>query len=182
MDPRRITVGLDRSPAARAALAWAVRRAGRCGATVLVVTAWPDVDRAVARSDGTLPAGQVRLHRMQRDAIATALAGLDTTPLVVREIIYAAPDAALAHAAAGADLLVIGGDQGTPGRLADALRRRLDGTRVVRGSAAQLVVVRAPDVARTTTARPFTPARPTTPGTPNRPTAPPRPTALGAAA
>lgn len=182
MDPRRITVGLDRSPAAQAALAWAVRQAGRCGATVLVVTAWPDVDRAVARSDGTLPAGQVRLHRMQRDAIATALAGLDATPLVVREIIYAAPDAALAHAAASADLLVVGDSPGTPGRLTDALRRRLDDTRAVRGSAAQLVVVRVPDVARATTARPFTPARPTAPAPPTRPTAPPRPTALGAAA
>lgn len=150
MDQHRIAVGLDRSPAARAALTWAVRAAGPRTATVLVVTAWPDVDRAVARSTGTLPGGRVRLHQLQRDAIAEAVAGLDRPPLVVREILFAEPEVALCHAGTSADLLVIGTDRVGPTPLTTVLTRKLAAVRAVRGDAARLVVVRAPDISTTT--------------------------------
>lgn len=150
MDQHRIAVGLDRSRAARAALAWAVRTAGRDHATVLVVTAWPDSDRAVARATGALPGGRIRLHQLQRDAIAEALVGVDPAPLVVREILYAAPDVALCHASIGADLLVIGSDRAGPAPLTTALKRKLAQQRALRGAAARLVVVRAPETSMTT--------------------------------
>lgn len=111
MTRARIAVGLDGSAAARNALAWAVREAVRRHAAVLVVTAWPAADRAAARERGTLVAGRRRLSGMQRDAIATATAGIDPAPPIAREIIFADPVLALCHAAAVADLLVLGGDE-----------------------------------------------------------------------
>lgn len=111
MTRARIAVGLDGSAAARNALAWAVREATRRRAAVLVVTAWPNADRAAARESGTLVAGRLRLSDMQRDAIATATAGIDPPPPIAREVIFADPVLALCHAATFADLLVLGGDE-----------------------------------------------------------------------
>ncbi|MFY1632897.1 universal stress protein [Solwaraspora sp. WMMB335] len=145
MDERqpRIAVGLDRSPAAHVALTWAVRLASVWHATVLVVTAWPDADRAVARAVGALPSGRRRLHRMQRDAIAAAGSGLHPLPLVVREIVFAEPEVALCHAGNGADLLVIGASRPQPVPLAAVLLDKLAAQRALRGSAARLVVIPA---------------------------------------
>lgn len=106
----RIVVGLDRSASAHYALTWAAREAARRHVTLLVVTAWPAVDRVSARDNGELVDHRVRLHQMQRDAVAAATAGLVCAPLVAREIVFADPVTALCHAAGFADLVVLGGE------------------------------------------------------------------------
>jgi nucleotide-binding universal stress UspA family protein len=125
----RIAVGFDGSPAARAALAWALREAGRRQSRVLVVTAWPTADRATARHRDGLVAARRRLQRRQRDAVATAGAGLVPIPPVATEVVLADPVTALCHAADFADLVVVGGggpavDAGAV-RTGDALTARL---------------------------------------------------------
>ncbi|MFY1670821.1 universal stress protein [Plantactinospora sp. WMMB334] len=116
----RIVVGLDGSPGARAALEWAVRLAARRAGTVLVVTAWPDPARAVSRRLGGLRAERLALTRMQRARIAVALAGLRHPPRVLRMLVLADPVTALCHAAATADLVVLGAP-GSGGRRHDDL-------------------------------------------------------------
>ncbi|MFY1692411.1 universal stress protein [Plantactinospora sp. WMMB782] len=115
--PYRIVVGLDGSAGARTALCWALREAARRSGTVLVVTAWPDPAREVARRQGTLPADRLGLVAMQRARIATATAVPTRPPPVLRMLVLADPVTALCHAAAAADLVVVGA--GRPG-----LRRR----------------------------------------------------------
>lgn len=143
----RIVVGLDRSAPARRALAWAAREAVRRHASVLVVTAWPAVDRAAMRDGEELFDGRVRLHRMQRDAIAAATAGLVPKPLVVREIVIADPVTALGHAAASADLVVVGSDETPdlrPGSVAAEVAAQLAQRGRWSGHAVPVVVVATP--------------------------------------
>ncbi|MDG4787259.1 universal stress protein [Micromonospora sp. WMMD1102] len=109
----RIVVGLDGSAGARTALGWAVREAARRSGTVLVVTAWPDPAREVARRRGTLPADRLALVAMQRARIAAATAVPRRPPQVLRMLVLADPVSALCHAAATADLVVVGA--GPPG-------------------------------------------------------------------
>ncbi|RQX02284.1 hypothetical protein DLJ59_15830 [Micromonospora inaquosa] len=105
-----MVIGLDRSASAHHALTWAAREAARRHATLLVVTAWPAVDRIGARDNGELVHHRVRLHRMQRDAVAAATAGPANPPQVAREMAFADPVTTLCHAAGFADLVVLGGD------------------------------------------------------------------------
>ncbi|MDG4830926.1 universal stress protein [Solwaraspora sp. WMMD1047] len=128
-DRGRIAVGFDGSPAARAALAWALREADRRQSRVLVVTAWPTADRATARRRDDLVTARLRLQRRQRDAVAAAGAGLVPIPPVATEVVLADPVTALCHAADFADLVVVGGggpatDTGAV-RTGDALTARL---------------------------------------------------------
>jgi hypothetical protein len=80
----RIVIGLDRSVSGHHTLTWAAREAARRHATLLVVAAWPAVDRISARDNGELVHHRVRLNQMQRDAVAAATAGLACAPQVVR--------------------------------------------------------------------------------------------------
>nr|MDT0660371.1 universal stress protein [Micromonospora sp. DSM 115978] len=150
----RIAVGFDGSPAARAALDWTVREAARLGARVLLVTAWPADDRAAARRSGRLVAARQRLQRDQREAVAAATAGLDPVPMVLRQLVLGDPVTALSHAAAFADLVVLGDSGPCPAhgarpRTATALTARL-----ANRAGAPVPVLTAPPVPTATPARP----------------------------
>ncbi len=136
---QQIAVGLDGSLASRHALRWAVREAVRRGADVLVVTAVPSI------VDGPVPDRLVAAYRMQRVAIVAARAAVPGTDdlLVGRQVLVGDPVTALCHAAAAADLLVLGSDESSglpdtsiPGRVA----RRLAARRA-RGGRCPLVVI-----------------------------------------
>jgi nucleotide-binding universal stress UspA family protein len=140
----RIAVGYDGSAAAQYALDWAARQAAASGATVFVLTAWP-AGRVRRDADAVL-ADRMRLHRMQRWGVAQAVAGLPRPPLVAREIVLAEPVTALAHAAAFADMVVVGSDAAEamrPGSVAAVLARRL--SRARRAGPAPVVVVATKD-------------------------------------
>ncbi|MDQ7911469.1 universal stress protein [Phytohabitans sp. ZYX-F-186] len=142
MARQRIVVGLDASAAARDALWWAVREAARTGARVLVVTAWPAADRALARDRDGLFEARLDLHRMQRDRIAEAVAGVSPRPPIARELVLADPVTALSHAAAIADVVVIGSDTAT-GLRGDSVAAALAHQLARRGHPAVLVVATA---------------------------------------
>jgi nucleotide-binding universal stress UspA family protein len=152
----RIVVGIDGSVPAQRALEWAAQEAGRRGATVLVVTAWP-VATGPAPAPGRrreLIDGRMRIGHLQQAAIARALTGMAEPPVVGREIIFADPVTALCHAAALADLVVVGSDEQRGLRrssVAARVAQRLSARRR-RGLAAPLVVV------PTRTAEPAIPA------------------------
>lgn len=107
----RIVVGVDGSPAAQAALNWAVREAVAVHSRLLVVTAWqlPIAGRRWPTSE--LRQEWRRRIDVQLTAIRTALAGVpvEQRPVVGRQLIMADPVTALRHAARLADLVVIGG-------------------------------------------------------------------------
>lgn len=143
MRHNRIAVGYDGSPAARYALAWAVREAMGRDAIVLLVTAWPATAHT-SHDPATLVAHRLRLHGMQRRGVAEAVAGLDRPPVVAREIILADPVTALVHAASFADIVVIGGDATEalrPGSVAAVLAERLGRRRRQRADPAPVVVL-----------------------------------------
>ena len=121
----RIIGGYGSGRPSRAALAWAVREASMTGAVVHVVTAWkPPRGRPPA-----IAAVAARLRGRQVAAIRAALAGVGAgrRPVVTGEVVLADRVTALAAAADGADLVVIGsrahdGDS-FAGRLAEGLAR-----------------------------------------------------------
>jgi nucleotide-binding universal stress UspA family protein len=145
MTRNRIVVGIDGSVPAQRALEWAAHEASRREATVLVVTAWP-VATGRAPEPGPrreLIDGRMRIGRMQQAAITHALAGMAAPPVIGREIILADPVTALCHAAALADLVVVGSDEQHGLRhtsVAARVAQRLSARRR-RGLAAPLVVV-----------------------------------------
>ena len=155
MAEQRIAVGLDGTSAARQALAWAAAEARRRGATLRVITAWPDESRAAARAGGALPAERARLGRMQGDFLASATAWTGLPPAVTQELVLGDPVAALCHAAGRADLLVLGGDPADPASIGAAVFRRLA------GDAGKLVFVAAPGPSRAAPDRSAGSARPT---------------------
>ncbi|WP_412103001.1 universal stress protein [Plantactinospora sp. KLBMP9567] len=114
MPTHRIAVGLNGSGGARDALTWALRLAARRSAAVLVVTAWPDSARAVSRARDTLRPDRLALIRMQQSQIAEAAAGMRHLPTTLFELVLSDPVTALCHAAASADLVVVGATR--PGR------------------------------------------------------------------
>ncbi|MFD5465660.1 universal stress protein [Kitasatospora sp. NPDC127059] len=104
----RIVVGVDGSPASRAALRWAVRQAELTGAAVDAVIAWqypvgygspsavvPDFDFARNARQGLA------------ETVAEATAGAPQVE-VRQQVVQDHPAAALLDAAATADLLVLG--------------------------------------------------------------------------
>ena len=120
---QQIAVGLDGSPASRHALVWATREAVHRNADVLVITAVPS----------TMDDQLVDAYRMQRLSIVAARAAVPHSEHVMigRQVITADPVTALCHAAATADLLVLGSDESSglpdtsiPGRLAHRLAAR----------------------------------------------------------
>ncbi|MGY6501729.1 MAG: universal stress protein [Acidimicrobiales bacterium] len=124
---RRVVVGVDESPGARAALDWAVTEARQWGAVLVPVLAWshlvqpgrefrPDFDESDARQ---------ALDRILADS---GVDGVEVEPVVLNEL----PAPAILHAADGADLVVVGA-------------RGLGGfTGLLLGSVSQQVVGHAP--------------------------------------
>ncbi|HTZ09061.1 MAG TPA: universal stress protein, partial [Acidimicrobiales bacterium] len=128
----RLVVGVDGTPAAAAALRWAVAEARLRGAVLHVVHAWPyPVEMAVSSAGGVVPPlGDMRrwAEEVIDEAVADAV-GPDLT--VVRDAWSETPAVALVEASAGAALLVVG----TRGH------RRLTG--LFLGSVSQYVAVHA---------------------------------------
>lgn len=145
MAHNRIAVGFDGSPAARRALAWAVRKAVQRNALVLVVTAWTVTDHDPA----ALMAERIRLGEAQRAAITAARAPYPPAvrPVVARELILADPVTALAHVARMVDVVVLGTGTPTGGSIADRLGARLRVRRGIGGTSPLIVVVDQPDAA-----------------------------------
>ncbi|WP_300610778.1 universal stress protein [Trebonia sp.] len=105
---QRIVVGVDGSDSSKAALRWAIRQAKLTGASVDAVTAWryPSGYGWAAVSDGAID-----FEGDAKKTLAEALAevsGLDPD-VAVRPLVSEGHAAdVLLHAAAGADLLVVG--------------------------------------------------------------------------
>lgn len=106
----RIVVGVDGSPASRAALRWAVDEARRRAATVEAVAAWH-----VPMANLTPSLGEFTAVQFEQSADKHLRQVLDeeglldaTEPTVVEVTVEGAPALALCEAAEGADLLVVG--------------------------------------------------------------------------
>ncbi|MCC9310624.1 universal stress protein [Kitasatospora sp. RB6PN24] len=136
---RRIVVGVDGSPAAAAALRWAVRQAAATGADVVeAVNAW--------ELSGSVLPPPVGVHDPQQvaaDVLHEAVVGeFGETPEVrVTELVPPGPaSAALLGRAAGAELLVVGsrGLGGVGGLLLGSVSRH-----AVEHAPCPVVVVRA---------------------------------------
>ena len=117
----RIVVGIDGSPSSRAALRWAVRYADLTGGTVDAVMAWH-----VPSTLATYPWASLDVtDSLQQDALKAldevikADVGPDDSHLVSAGVVNGHPAQVLLHAAADADLLVVGSHG--RGRFADAL-------------------------------------------------------------
>jgi nucleotide-binding universal stress UspA family protein len=117
----RIVVGVDGSPSSRAAIRWAVRYAGLTGGTVDAVMAWH-----VPSTLGSYPWVSMDetddLHENALQALHEVLEAeveAGDRHLVRAEVLNGHPAEVLLHAAADADLLVVG-SRGH-GRFADAM-------------------------------------------------------------
>ncbi len=117
----RIVVGVDGSPSSRAALRWAVRYAGLTRGTVDAIMAWH-----VPSTLATYPWVSLdETDSLQQDALKALGEVLkadvepDDSRLVSAEVVNGHPAEVLLHAAADADLLVVG-SRGH-GRFAEAL-------------------------------------------------------------
>lgn len=117
----RIVVGVDGSPSSREALRWAIRYADLSGGTVDAVMAW-HVPSTLASYpwvslDETDDLQGSALKALE--AVLKAEVEADDSHLVSAEVVNGHPAEVLLHAAAGADLLVVG-SRGH-GRFAEAL-------------------------------------------------------------
>jgi nucleotide-binding universal stress UspA family protein len=132
---RRIVVGVDGSGASVEALRWAAEEARMSGGELTVVHAWMPPDRlypapyAPARARGTSKEAQ-RVADAELTATMRQVFGADP-PVKVHEVLECGPSArVLLTAAAGADLLVLGGHRSdsplrhTVGSVAAACLRR----------------------------------------------------------
>ena len=101
---RRIVVGVDESPGARAALAWAVDEARQWGATLEAVLAWSHLVQPVEefRSDFDEIAARELLDRLVDEV------GTEGVPRVVRTTVNDLPARSVLHVARDADLIVVG--------------------------------------------------------------------------
>lgn len=136
---RRIVVGVDGSPASLSALEWAVRQGALTGASVEAVTSWHVPVAAggypiVASTDW-----RDNAQAIQDVAVKEVLG--DEAAALVRRVAQGHPVDVLVHAAAGADLLVVGsrGHGGFAGMLLGSVSQH-----VVAHAPCAVVVVKAP--------------------------------------
>ncbi len=121
MDIRRIVVGADGSPDSEAELMWAVDDPGRGGGRLLIVHAWG------TRTETRAPYARYAPHDDLAGELSRATATLEQATRLAREagpdlevesrLVRGRAETALAQAALGADLLVLG----------SAARRAVDG-------------------------------------------------------
>jgi nucleotide-binding universal stress UspA family protein len=135
-DEQLFVVGVDGSPDARRALAWALQLAARAAATVQVVTAYGGADAFLAAHGWE----QHMADAIQEKEIEAACARLAVVPVIAREVTPGNPVAVLTDPARGADLLVIGTHG--HGRLRTALLGST-GEGCIRHAACPVVVVAA---------------------------------------
>ncbi|HEX7304715.1 universal stress protein [Lentzea sp.] len=98
----RIVVGVDRSPAAKAALAWAVGEAKRLGASVLALS----VCQLGSSSDADTFS---RTHARELAVAVEALGSTAADVHIDQQVRHGLPGPVLVEHSAGADLLVVGG-------------------------------------------------------------------------
>ncbi|WP_222263139.1 universal stress protein [Modestobacter marinus] len=114
----RVVVGVDGSPGAREALAWAFAAAARRGAALDVVSAFPsdlswtapslvDPQRIEALRTGTEIRARDLVATVRTDPAVSAVAGVDDVPCAVR-VVPGAPAEQLVQMAERAALLVVG--------------------------------------------------------------------------
>jgi nucleotide-binding universal stress UspA family protein len=100
---KRIVVGVDDSPGAQAALAWALAEARQWGATLEVVMAWSVLVQPVAEFQPDFD------EDAAAEALDAILSSHDTVGVeVVRTLVNELPARALLHVAESADLVVVG--------------------------------------------------------------------------
>lgn len=105
-----IVVGVDGSPAAAAALRWALNEAQLRGTTVEAVRAWtfPMADAIHAAAADILVQDIAQFSEEQLERVVADVAGPDPAVKVERRVVEGPPARVLVDAAAGADLLVVG--------------------------------------------------------------------------
>jgi nucleotide-binding universal stress UspA family protein len=106
----RIVVGVDDSPAAAAALRWALDEARLRGTTLEVVHTWqfPAVSELPGGAVDQLITDLQHVAGEVLDKVVNETAGDDPGVEVTRRVLEGAPGRVLTEAAAGADLLVVG--------------------------------------------------------------------------
>ena len=111
-----IVVGVDGSPAGTAALRWAVRQATRQHGRVKAVSVRYAPELMPATSFAMEPRGfrvpqrdAAQQETWLRELIATATAGVQDAAPVEAVTLVGGPETELTKAAAGADMLVVGG-------------------------------------------------------------------------
>jgi len=105
--PTRIVAGVDGSPGARRALAWAAGEAGRRGVPLDVVRAWHMSYPPLGPAEGYLVESDAA-EEVARRGVEQAVAGLAGCEVTARAVEGRPGPALLAAAAAGAGLIVLG--------------------------------------------------------------------------
>jgi nucleotide-binding universal stress UspA family protein len=104
-----IVVGLDQTPASRAALDFALREGLLRRVGVEVVTAWlwntPYEGLPQAR---TVQEGQAAAEQLQDESLKRAVDGLPARPVIAREVVHEYAGRALVARSEGALMLVVG--------------------------------------------------------------------------
>lgn len=104
-----IVVGVDGTPASKAALEFALREGAIRGSAVEVVTVWTWAGVGDKLTGPETPHdARERAQRQQDEAVAEVLDRIYDPPVVSRQIVEGDPAKALLRAARGADYLVVG--------------------------------------------------------------------------
>jgi nucleotide-binding universal stress UspA family protein len=128
-----IVVGLDGSPASRAALDFALDEGAAHGCTVEVVTAWLWSSAYEGMGTvGSITEGQEAARHFQDQALLEALGTRSQRPVVSQTVVHDDAGRALVHRSQGAAMLVVG--SGRKGAVA----------RTVLGSVSEYCVRHAP--------------------------------------
>jgi nucleotide-binding universal stress UspA family protein len=109
----RIVVGVDGSQGSKTALKWAMNQAHMTGATIEAITTWQDPAQLGTAYGWTSDAfeGDTYATTMVKaldDTIAEVTAQMTHPVTVLAHVVEGHPAEALLHAAAGAELLVVG--------------------------------------------------------------------------
>jgi len=139
-----VVVGVDGSPASKAALAWAARYAGAIEARLRAVLAWHYPSAAGSPPTGVAPASVTsEVEQSRYEILAKAIAttcGDEPALEVERRVVYGHPAQALIEESQEADLLVVGhtGHGGFKGMLLGSIS-----THTVTHASCPVTVVRA---------------------------------------
>lgn len=104
-----IVVGVDGTPASKAALDFAMHEGVIRGCAVEVITVWGwSGPHESLSGPGTATEARERAQRRQNEVVAEALASVGNPPVVSRQVLHGDPGDRLLQAAGGAALLVVG--------------------------------------------------------------------------
>ncbi len=104
-----IVVGVDGTEASRSALEFAIREAATRGSVVEVVTAWTwDGAHESLVGPGTPQEARERAVRLQDTQLAAALDGIQSVPVVSRQVVQGDPGHELVRSGRTAAMMVVG--------------------------------------------------------------------------